>query len=68
MCNCGAKLNTYQPLYKQVWTKDRLGKPVLTKVPLPNQKLKRQLKRLRQQFLEKKNAVTLEEQIDLALK
>lgn len=71
MCNCGSdkeKINTYQPMYRQVWTKDRLGRPILTRVPIIPPKIRRQLKRLRQEYIQKKNANTLEQQIDLALK
>ncbi len=68
MCNCGKTPNTYNPQFRQVLAKDRFGKVIIQRIPIPNQKLKRQMKKLRQEYLEKKNAKTLEDEIDFALK
>ncbi len=68
MCNCGKTPNTYNPQFRQVLTKDRFGKVVIQRIPIPNPKLKKQMKKLRQEFLEKKNAKTLEDEVNFALK
>ncbi len=68
MCNCGKTSNTYNPQFRQVLTKDRFGKVVIQRIPIPNPKLKKQMKKLRQEFLEKKNAKTLEDEVNFALK
>ncbi len=68
MCNCGKTPNTYNPQFRQVLTKDRFGKVFVQRIPIPNQKLKRKMKKLRQEFLEKKNAKTIEDEVDFALK
>ncbi len=40
MCGCGKKnkIKTYVPQFRQVMTRDRLGRVIVVKVPIPKRK------------------------------
>ncbi len=42
MCGCGKKnkVSTYVPQFRQVMTRDRLGRVIVVKVPIPKRKRK----------------------------
>lgn len=63
MCGCGKKnpIYTYRPLFRQVISKDRLGRTVILKVPIPPN---------RRKMMKKKNQqpISLENEIDSVLR
>ncbi len=63
MCGCGKKnpIYTYRPLYRQVISKDRLGRTVILKVPLNPPRRKIMKKNIQQ-------PISLEKEIDSVLR
>ncbi len=69
MCGCGKKnkIKTYAPQFRQVMTRDRLGRVIIVKVPIPPRKRKMQNKNIIPNIQPKIVEMKIEDAVDSVL-